>query len=141
MIVRPLAEADDAAVAALGARVLGEGWSAEELARERARAVARVLVADEGGVPLGYVIAWVIAEEAEVLTLAVDPAARRRGVGRALLEAALAGAHRAHLEVRADNAAARALYEGFGFAVVGRRRAYYADGEDALLMAWGSGSP
>lgn len=140
MIVRPLVEADDAPVAAL-ARVVGDGWSAEELARERARAVARVLVADEGGVPRGYVIAWVIAGEAEVLGLAVDPGARRRGVGRALLAAALAGVERAHLEVRADNVAARALYEGFGFVVAGRRRAYYADGQDALLMAWGSASP
>lgn len=134
--VRPLAPGDDAAAADLSARVFEEGWSAEELARERARSIARVLVAEKEGLLLGYVVAWVVDDEAEILTIAVDPDARRRGVGRALVEAALSGCARASLEVREGNRAARALYEGFGFAEVGRRARYYQDGEDALLMAW-----
>ena len=133
--VRPLGPDDDAAAAALSARVFADGWSAAELARERDRSVGRVLAAEQDGALVGYVVAWVIDDEAEILTIAVDPAARRRGVGRALVEAALAGTRRAHLEVRADNGAARGLYEGLGFEVVGRRAGYYADGEDALLMA------
>lgn len=136
MRVRPLGPEDDVAAAAISALAFDAGWTADELARERERSVGRVLAAEEGGALLGYVVAWVIDDEAEILTIAVDPAARRRGVGRALVEAALSGTARAHLEVRADNAAARALYEGQGFEVVGRRARYYADGEDALLMAW-----
>jgi ribosomal-protein-alanine N-acetyltransferase len=77
------------------------------------------------------------ADEVEILLVAVVPHARRRGVGRALVEALLAdaGARRAHLEVRASNRAAIALYERTGFVAAGVRKRYYADGEDALVMA------
>lgn len=86
----------------------------------------------------------VVADEAELLTLASHPQARRRGRARALLERAHAaaaerGAARIFLEVAADNVAAIALYRSAGYAETGRRRAYYArPGEaaaDALLMA------
>ena len=87
----------------------------------------------------GCVIARAVADEAEILTIGVRPAARRRGLGRQLLDAALAeaarrGATAAFLEVAADNAAARALYAGARFAVAGRRRDYYGPGQDALLL-------
>jgi len=87
----------------------------------------------------GMILARVAADELEVLALAVAPAARRRGLGRALLAAALGwgvaqGATAAFLEVAEDNAAARALYAAAGFAVVGRRRRYYASGADALVL-------
>ena len=83
-------------------------------------------------------------DEAEVITLAVRPSARRRGLARALTtravaRAASAGATRVFLEVAEDNAAARALYEALGFGEVGSRPRYYArrDGSrvDALLLA------
>ncbi|MDA8048881.1 MAG: GNAT family N-acetyltransferase [Rhodospirillales bacterium] len=88
----------------------------------------------------GLLLARLVAEEAEVLTLAVAPEARRLGLGRALLqwamvEAVQAGAKRIVLEVAATNAPARALYTGAGFREVGRRRAYYADRSDALVLA------
>ncbi|MBI1417714.1 MAG: ribosomal-protein-alanine N-acetyltransferase [Limimaricola sp.] len=91
----------------------------------------------------GFVIGRVIADEAELLTIAVAPAARRRGEGRALVaaflaEAAKRGAAHAFLEVAADNAAARALYLAAGFAESGRRKAYYhppaGPAVDALVM-------
>ncbi len=77
--------------------------------------------------------------EAEVHTIGVDPAHQGRGIGRALLRELLAGAdaHRAtvFLEVRTDNAPARALYESEGFTVVGLRRRYYRpSGADAHTM-------
>jgi ribosomal-protein-alanine N-acetyltransferase len=80
----------------------------------------------------------VIADEAELLTLAVDPARRRQGLGDALVQslcagAKVAGAQDMFLEVAADNAAACALYAKHGFARVGRRPAYYA-GTDALVL-------
>ena len=87
----------------------------------------------------GLVLAREAGGEAEILTLAVAPAARRRGLGAALLAAALQGAvlraaAAMFLEVSAGNAAALALYRSAGFAEVGRRRRYYADGSDALVM-------
>jgi ribosomal-protein-alanine N-acetyltransferase len=86
------------------------------------------------------VLARAVADEAEVLTLAVAPPARRQGMAAALLdavcdEAARRGAHVLHLEVSTANAAARALYARAGFHVSGNRRAYYADGTDALVMS------
>ena len=79
----------------------------------------------------GFILIRAVADEAEILTLAVEPRARRRGVGRALVEAAAEaalamGAHRLHLEVAEDNAAALALYRAAGFVQAGRRPGYYA---------------
>lgn len=76
-------------------------------------------------------MARVVADEAELLTIAVEPARRGQGLGRALLEAVIVhaaalGAAQLHLEVAVDNAAALALYERAGFARAGRRRGYYA---------------
>ncbi|MFS3134204.1 ribosomal protein S18-alanine N-acetyltransferase [Gluconacetobacter sacchari] len=89
--------------------------------------------------PAGFVIGRVAADEAEILTLAVAGTARRRGLGRALLDwlagqVAARGAARLILEVSEGNEAARALYRGAGFTEIGRRRAYYPDGSDALVM-------
>jgi ribosomal-protein-alanine N-acetyltransferase len=88
----------------------------------------------------GFVLIRVASDEAEILTLAVTGAARGRGLGRALLAAALesaraAGAARMFLEVGARNAPARALYAAAGFAEAGRRARYYADGDDALVLS------
>ena len=87
----------------------------------------------------GMVLVRVAADEAEILTLAVAPGARRRGLGRRLMQAAAAqarevGASRLFLEVSSRNAAARALYQSQGFTQAGRRRRYYADGSDALVL-------
>ncbi len=85
-----------------------------------------------------------VADEAAILTLAVDPAARRQGLGARLVRdgaatAASRGAARLFLEVADDNAAALALYAGAGFIEAGRRTGYYAraDGgrQDALILA------
>ena len=92
----------------------------------------------------GFILAWAHGDEAEVLTLAVAPEARRQGLGARLLAAALAeavarGVERVVLEVAVDNAAAIALYRAAGFHEVGRRPAYYAGAQgqtDALVLAW-----
>ncbi|WP_431282384.1 GNAT family N-acetyltransferase [Humitalea sp. 24SJ18S-53] len=88
----------------------------------------------------GFILARVAAGEAEVLTLAVAPPARRQGIGAGLVVAAMAGALARgasvlFLEVSEDNLAARALYAALGFEQVGRRRRYYADGSDALVLS------
>jgi ribosomal-protein-alanine N-acetyltransferase len=100
----------------------------------------RVFVARGEHAIAGYLEARLVADELHVLALAVAPPERRRGAARALLAHALAdgaarGARVAHLELRTSNGPALALYRGLGFAVVGRRTRYYADGEDALLLS------
>ena len=89
--------------------------------------------------PGGFAIGRAAAGEAELLTLAVDPARRREGIGAALLEGFEArarrdGATEAALEVAEGNAAARALYARAGWREAGRRPGYYADGQDALVL-------
>lgn len=96
-----------------------------------------------GDEPLGVILCRVAACEMEILTLGVAPAARRRGVARALLAAALPdarerGAAEAFLEVAVDNDPAIALYDALGFRKAGLRKAYYDRGPagvmDALVM-------
>jgi len=87
----------------------------------------------------GLAIVWTVADEAQLLELAVTPSWRRRGVGAALVAAVLATAPaggRVVLEVEATNDAAIALYTSFGFERVGGRKGYYGLGRgDAVLMA------
>lgn len=91
----------------------------------------------------GFGLLRLLPPEAELLTLAVAPAAQRQGLGRKLLVSVLAGAHafgarQLLLEVAADNGPALALYESAGFARTGTRPGYYRypDGSraDAILM-------
>ena len=91
----------------------------------------------------GFILLRAASGEAEILSLGVAPAARRRGVARGLLSAAIAecrqrGAKKLYLEVACDNFAALGLYSGAGFVEIGRRRNYYvrAGGTvDALVLA------
>ncbi len=88
----------------------------------------------------GMLLARLAADEAEVLTVAVVPEKRQQGVGGGLMLAAAAeararGATRLFLEVSTRNPAARGLYQRLGFAQVGRRRGYYANGSDALVLS------
>jgi [ribosomal protein S18]-alanine N-acetyltransferase len=113
----------------------GQAWGADAIGLQLALPGSFGLLDLRGGMLLGRAA----GDEAEVLTLAVAPAMRRRGIGANLLQEAKAqavtrGADAIFLEVAADNAAALALYRREGFAEVGRRRRYYADASDALLM-------
>ena len=95
--------------------------------------------------PQGFLIGRSIADEAELLTVAVSPDCRRQGIGRSLLAdfretARMRGATTAFLEVASDNPGARALYLRDGWDEVGLRRNYYAPGIDALLMPRMGGS-
>ena len=89
---------------------------------------------------LGYAVCWTIAGESHLLNIAVDPAKRGRGIGRALVtecirRAARAGASLIFLEVRAGNDAAQRLYRSMGFEFRGIRKGYYTDtAEDAVVF-------
>jgi ribosomal-protein-alanine N-acetyltransferase len=87
----------------------------------------------------GMILVRIAADEAEILTLAVTPAARRHGLGRILLVkatemAAACGVRVVFLEVSVANIAALALYTSLGFIQAGRRRQYYSDRSDALVL-------
>ena len=134
-VLRAARAPDVPALAALHALAFDHPWGVEEIA---------TLLASPGGFALvvedqGFILCRAIAGEAEILTLAVAPAARRRGTGRALVEAA-AGlaegleADSLFLEVAHDNTAALALYAAAGFERVGLRKGYYASGADAVVM-------
>jgi ribosomal-protein-alanine N-acetyltransferase len=113
----------------------GEAWGADAIGLQQALPGAFGLIDERGGMLLGRIA----AEEAEVLTLAVMPAACRQGIATCLLRetkalvVSRAGAA-LFLEVATSNAAALALYRREGFVEVGRRRRYYANGSDALVM-------
>ncbi len=112
-----------------------ERWGADALALQLGLPGAFGWIADQDG----FILARVAADEAEILTLAVHPNRQRDGLGAALLQAALhraaeAGAVAMLLEVAEPNLAARGLYAQFGFIEVGRRKRYYANGTDALVL-------
>jgi ribosomal-protein-alanine N-acetyltransferase len=102
--------------------------------------VARCLVVRADREVVGYLCLWEIGHEIHITNLAVHPGFRRQGIARTLLgdtleEARRSGVEQVFLEVRPTNREARALYESFGFEVIGRRKGYYFDtGEDALVM-------
>lgn len=131
--VRRATPADvDAARAIALSRPFAARWSRADLVAELDRPDSVFLVADGG-----YALARLEAGEARLLDIAV--AADGKGVGRALWAALAAiakekGAARVTLEVSAGNARAIAFYEAAGGAVVGRRKKFYDDGSDAVLM-------
>ncbi len=109
-------------------------WSAAEFADLLGNPLNFLLIR-----PQGFLLGRSVADEAELLTLAVAPEARRMGLGRALLAefaqtSRARGARDAFLEVASDNAAAIALYACDGWAEQGLRRNYYAPGIDAIVM-------
>jgi tRNA threonylcarbamoyl adenosine modification protein YeaZ/ribosomal-protein-alanine acetyltransferase len=136
----------DGASAALLATLHGEafadGWDAAAFAQLLSMPGAEAVLALEAEEPVGLLLSRAAADEAEIITIATRPGARRRGVGRQLLSRHLAdlaarGVNHMFLEVAASNHAAIALYAAAGFSEVGRRKGYYQrpDGrEDAIVM-------
>jgi ribosomal-protein-alanine N-acetyltransferase len=120
-------------------------WSEELLRRELGHSWSTILLAveeDAGAAErvVGFVVFWLVHDEIHVLNIATSPEDRRRGIGRALMDAAAdhgrrRGARLATLEVRRSNAPAIALYRALGYRQVGIRPNYYAEeGEDAIVM-------
>jgi [ribosomal protein S18]-alanine N-acetyltransferase len=119
-----------------------ESWSRSAYLAELADTRLKHYVAaeSEDGALLGWAGVMIVQDAAEILTVGVVPAARRTGLARLMLAELLAAARRrgaveAFLEVRIDNAAARALYASEGFEQIGVRRGYYDGGRvDAVTM-------
>lgn len=129
-------------VASIERRSFSDPWSAAAFRALFGNPLVHFAVAEEAisGRVLGYIVAWFVADEAEIANLAVTDDARGGGVGARLLDHALDGAVQRHcrvvfLEVRESNAAARALYASRRFETVGRRVGYYRRPvEDALVL-------
>ncbi|MBL8658383.1 MAG: GNAT family N-acetyltransferase [Rhodospirillales bacterium] len=132
-------------LAALQRRCFAEPWGDEAILALMATPGTAAIAATVADQPAGFALYRLVADEGEILSLGVLPERRRLGVGAALVaavvrHAAERGVLRLVLEVAADNAAARALYAGAGFAAVGRRRGYYKSSPgqvavDALILA------
>ena len=137
-------------LAALHAASFDEApWSEAQIAGSLAASSAWALLVYDGAVACGFILCQQVLDEAEILTFCVVPAARRKGLGRALLRAAWARVREASgvrmfLEVAGDNVAARALYQKEGFRITGIRADYYKRQKgavDALTMAFDLTSP
>lgn len=138
--LRPADPSDAPALGLIERASFGDPWTDQSLA-EALRAPSGIgLVALLRSRVVGYLLARRVGGSGEILNLAVAPQARRKGVGRALLLGGLralveGGVGEVFLEVRESNLAARGLYEGEGFIVVGMRKAYYRSPlEDALVL-------
>jgi len=146
VIIEPVGPAHLALLTALHGRCFSPGWSEATMASLLAVPGAYGVIATEldhgAALPVGFALARVVADESELLSIGVVPERQRAGVARRLVaacveRAAAAGAGVLFLEVGEANRAARALYDGLGFQVIGRRHRYYATPtgfEDALVM-------
>jgi [ribosomal protein S18]-alanine N-acetyltransferase len=133
-----------ARLAAIHASAFARPWSGEDFEGFLAERLIRAdgLFVDKEAQPSGFVISRRVADEAEILSVAVAPEARGRGYARALLAGHLqglahAGVRTVHLEVENGNEPALALYRRLGFAKVGKREGYYVrpDGTRASALS------
>jgi ribosomal-protein-alanine N-acetyltransferase len=141
--IEPATTADAGAIAKLHAQGFHRGWPREEFAAYLAdpEATPAYVVCDKWHRVVGFAMLRLVADEAELITIAVDPKWRRKGLAAALLRAAfddllMSRARKMFLEVAADNASALALYRRHGFAEIGRRDGYYPrpDGKPATAL-------
>lgn len=125
----------------VAARSFSRLWAPQDFAYFLAHDF-RLAVGIFGGKPSSHLQAYflglVIQGDLDVISIATEPEARRRGLARELLQHAIAQPEvaRAFLEVAVDNTGAIALYEKLGFAPVSRRRGYYENRIDALVLRW-----
>lgn len=119
---------------------MSEPWREADFVSAEENEFATIIAAYDNDTPVGYAVSYFAADESELPSIAVSPAARRRGIGNALLTALFDevrghGAARMFLEVRESNEAAILLYEKNGFITAGTRRHFYSDPEeDAFVM-------
>lgn len=135
-----MTKADVLAVYQLSSICFTMPWSKAAIEKEMDNPVATYFVAEQDQEIIGYSGLWLMADEAEVINIAVSPKYQGKGVGSQLLEALLSMAKslntiQVFLEVRVSNEAALALYKKHGFNELGRRKNYYHEPtEDAINM-------
>jgi ribosomal-protein-alanine N-acetyltransferase len=142
IVIQPMTEADLEEVLALEAACFPSPWSRQHFLSELASPLSFPLIARASDETIvGYIFCMLVLDEGSILNVAVRPEFRGSGIGRLLVETALnefraMGAAFVALEVRPTNLAALSLYKKFGFIAKGRRRAYYENGEDAVVMEY-----
>ncbi|MFO1463871.1 MAG: ribosomal protein S18-alanine N-acetyltransferase [bacterium] len=128
------------AVLEIERRSFEQPYSREILAQELKIKAAHLRVATYRRKVIGYIDFWLVHDEMELISIAVHPDFKRRGVGEGLMHEMIRFAHQNEarfifLDVRRSNEVAQQLYEKFGFAKAGVRRRYYSDNqEDAIIM-------
>lgn len=141
VIIRRMTLADVPRVHEIELATFHTPWSYQSFVDEMTtNKCARYIVAEEDGRVIAYAGAWLVFDEGHITNIAVDSAARGRGVGacatRALMQyAANMGVQYMTLEVRKSNLVAQRMYKSLGFIELGVRKRYYEDnGEDAYLL-------
>jgi ribosomal-protein-alanine N-acetyltransferase len=143
VVIRRMERADAPVIARLERSIFTDPWS-EDMFRDEADRNAsswnRVAVDTAAGAVVGYLVAWLVADEVHLANVAVAQEMRRQGLAQRLLDELEREGRRRHarmvvLEVRRSNEAAQGLYRKNGYATVSIRRRYYRDNhEDALVM-------
>ena len=140
--IEPAEQSDADTVAKLHAHGFYRGWPREDFAAYIAGESTPLYVACDAKRRIaGFAMLRHLGDEAELITIAVDPKWRKKGVGQALLRALfddllMSPAKRLLLEVAADNQAALRLYTKLGFQKISERQGYYArpDGQPATAI-------
>lgn len=140
ILIRDMKEEDIGSVARIERMSFSLPWSETSFFNEtkKPRSLPRVAVLD--GNIVGYICSDYVGDECHILNLGTHPDYRKQGIATALVENALSelklrSCKSLYLEVRASNHAAKKLYQGFGFKIVGTRKSYYvAPVEDAVIM-------
>lgn len=138
-LIRPMTVADVSAVCAVDRHCMRPPWSPLTFEAEVKSSAGYYLVAELEGTIVGYIGSSMILDEAHVTTFGVKPELRGQHIGERLLcrvlqEALSRKVRRITLEVREGNEAAQGLYRKYGFVALSRRKQYYQDNEDAIVM-------
>ncbi len=115
-----------------------DAWSRKSIEREFELPYSLKFVLEVDSKVAGYAILWLVNEEAFIMTFAIDPSYRNKGLGKVLLKEVMGKlkgrARLLQLDVRKTNLPAIRLYRSMGFKIVRERPRFYSDGESALVM-------
>ncbi len=140
--IRDMVEEDIEAVLDIERVSFPAPWCREHFVAELASPYSFPMVAtDFAGNIIGYICPMLVLDEGHILNVAVRPDFRGKGLGKFLVQKAIDecrsnGAEYVFLEVRVSNSVAVSLYRQIGFAITGRRKRYYENGEDAFIMEY-----
>lgn len=140
MIIREMNVGDVPEIARLETICFSDPWSEKSISSELNNCLSYWLVAEQDGLVVGYVGSQSVLDSADMMNIAVAPSYRRKGIGRALINALAdhlvsKGIRFLLLEVRVSNTSAISLYKSLGFEQVGKRPRYYNNPrEDALIL-------
>lgn len=140
MLIRTWEEKDNLQVAKLEEQCFSFPWDYEMVSDTQSSPSFYGVVAEENQEVIGYAGAVFCVDQADVALVAVSPLHRRKKIAESMLNELIGalfnkGVNNFFLEVRITNHGARALYEKLGFKIIGIRKNYYEDAEDAIVMS------